>query len=234
MSTFFDREFSIGHYLVYSFKTGRWKQNSYVIHDTQNQKVIVVDPGGEAEKIIGFIETLRAPVTCVCLTHAHHDHVGALKAVCERFNQTFYIHQNDLKLLRRAPFFSYSFEARKMDVPTTGQVFLPADKTGKVYERLEFIHTPGHTTGGVVIHIDKLAFTGDTLLNKMVGRTDLPGASVHELASSITYFLSELDEDVTLFPGHGEPWTVKEAKAWWEVNKENTPEYRTEDHERGY
>lgn len=228
-----DKIHSINNYQVHVFRTGRWKQNSYLVFNTLDSSIILIDPGGEAEKIIQTVEALEGTVESICLTHAHHDHVGALKSVCEKFGKEFYIHKNDLKLLRRAPMFALTFEARKMEVPQLGQVFLSDARKEVITKNIKFMHTPGHTTGGVVIYIENLAFTGDTLLNKMVGRTDLPGASTHELESSISYFLYELTDETTLFPGHGDPWQVAEAKTWWEANKHCVPEYRT-DNELSY
>ena len=219
---------------VHVFKTGRWKQNSYIVHDTAKKQIYLIDPGGEEVSIIKLVEALGDPVTLIALTHAHHDHVGALKAVHEHFALPYYLHPADLKLLRRAPLFAISFEARKMMVPTLGQVLLPETRRGTLSNEISYIHTPGHTGGGIVISIGSLAFTGDTLLNKMIGRTDLPGASVTELDASIAFMLLELPEDSTLFPGHGEPWTLSEAKSWWSENRHQPPEYRDEDDERGY
>ncbi|MFZ4712615.1 MAG: MBL fold metallo-hydrolase [Bacteriovoracaceae bacterium] len=228
MEVQFDFKFSIEPFTVYVFKTGRWKQNSYVIHDTSEAKIFLVDPGGEADKIINLVNQLSGKVVSISLTHAHHDHVGALKRMCDHFQLNFYMHEGDYKLLRRAPFYALTFEARKMEIPLTGQLFFTAENTSTVGQDFKFIHTPGHTIGGVVIHNEKIAFTGDTLLNKMIGRTDLPGSSLEKLSDSITTFLNSLGDDVMLFPGHGQPWRVAEAKKWWSANMVNTPEYREE------
>jgi glyoxylase-like metal-dependent hydrolase (beta-lactamase superfamily II) len=85
--------------------------------------------------------------------------------------------------------------------------------------KMRSIHTPGHTRGSVCYVFDGFVMTGDTLLYKHVGRMDLPGSSIEEMKESVNNLLSRLSDEVLIFPGHGKPWTIGEAKSWWQERK---------------
>lgn len=225
----YDSKHTIGSSTVFTIKTGRWKQNSYVVYNNESSKLVVVDPGGEDEKIVQCVEELKGSIDGIYLTHAHHDHVGGLNHLCEKYDMNFLIHKSDFKIFRRAPTFALLFESRELLIPKNREcfykedIFINRDENGVMC-----IETPGHTGGGVIVDCGDVAFTGDTLLNKMVGRTDLPGACPNLLAGSITNFLEKLDNQIELFPGHGDSWTVEQALVWWKDNQNVAPEYREE------
>jgi len=78
--------------------------------------------------------------------------------------------------------------------------------------KFEIIHTPGHTKGGICIKVGNIMMTGDTLFNKSIGRTDLPGGSYEELINSVKEKIFKFDEDITIYPGHNSPSTIKSEK----------------------
>jgi glyoxylase-like metal-dependent hydrolase (beta-lactamase superfamily II) len=77
----------------------------------------------------------------------------------------------------------------------------------------------------VCYRFEGFVFTGDTLLRQHVGRTDLPGGDGAQLKHSIDLLLTGLPEDTTLFPGHGRPWTIGEARVWWQKAAAAPPAY---------
>ena len=81
---------------------------------------------------------------------------------------------------------------------------------------VKVLFTPGHTPGGVCLVFDGFIFTGDTLFNQGVGRTDLPGGDGRTLSASIGRLLKEADPKARLYSGHGPSWTAAEARPWWE------------------
>lgn len=93
---------------------------------------------------------------------------------------------------------------------------------------IRFVHTPGHTTGSVCYYWDGMAFSGDILLFEKTGRTDLPGSSPAQLAGSITKLLGVLPDRTMLFPGHGRPWPLDLARAWWKKKQTNPNKYKEE------
>lgn len=218
---------TFGDFVVYVIKSGRWHQNGYLVINSKSKDAYIIDPGGKPEVFISIIEKEKFKLKSIFLTHAHHDHVGGLKGICDMYNIGFHIEKNDYKIFRRAPMFALTFEARNLEIPLGREIYYEEDFFDN-QNCLYALKAPGHTKGGVVVIIDKLVFTGDTLLNKMVGRTDLPGACPELLAESITAMFRDLADESILFPGHGTHWTVDEAKAWWLRYKNDAPEYREE------
>jgi hydroxyacylglutathione hydrolase len=217
----------LGDYRVLRFKTGRWHENTYLVHHNPSASILVVDPGGEEDIIMEAIAQEQGSPALIILTHAHHDHVGAVKRLCDEYNLPFYIHSGEIKLLKKVPLYAATFEKRVMEVPESYR-FLDQEKMEWAGDTIQYLHTPGHTKGGVCYFWKGMAFTGDTLLARQVGRTDLPGAKPDILFGSITNLLERLSDDTILFPGHGDQWSVKDAREWWELHSDDPEEYRDE------
>lgn len=191
-----------------------WKQNTYIVTQRTSFNTIIVDPGDYAELIIKYINDRGGKVSRILLTHSHHDHVGAAAQVSEYFNLPCELHKRDIRLLMHAPMYAMTFANKIIPAVTRYQLFeeLYLTKESPVQRA---IHTPGHTKGSTCYLFDGFVFSGDTLLYKKVGRTDLPGSSQEDLKQSIETFLCALADETTIFPGHGKPWTIGEAKEWW-------------------
>jgi hydroxyacylglutathione hydrolase len=195
-----------------------WKQNTYIVTHQSSSNTIVIDPGDNAEFIIQQIEDAKGKCAHILLTHAHHDHVGAASQLSEHYNMACKLHKLDVRLLVHAPMYALSFANKKILAVSRFQTFeelcLSDEKP-----TIKALHTPGHTKGSVCYIMDGFVFTGDTLLYKRVGRTDLPGSSTEELSGSVRKLLNKLRDDIILFPGHGKPWATIEAKVWWRENE---------------
>lgn len=192
----------------------QWKQNTYIINQTSSSNTIIVDPGSNADLIIKYIQDRCWKVTRILLTHPHHDHVGAASQVSERFNLACELHNLDVRLLMHAPMYALRFANKIiLSVPN----FEPFDELciSKEEPIVRSLHTPGHTKGSVCYLFNGFVLTGDTLLYKHIGRTDLPGSSEQEISESIIKLLTQLSDKTIIFPGHGKPWIIGEAKAWW-------------------
>jgi glyoxylase-like metal-dependent hydrolase (beta-lactamase superfamily II) len=216
---------NIGAYKVITIPTGAWRQNCYLIKHMQNEELVLIDPGSDADDILEKINKEGAKLKLVLLTHAHHDHVGAVKSICEKFNIHFYVHKDDVKLLKRAPNYAFIFERKHLEISKNYQL-LEENSMEWGEDVINIDHFPGHTPGGVCYSFGNMAFTGDTLLNEYIGRTDLPGSDPFILKISVDRMLNSLSGDTLLFPGHGRPWTVNDAKSWWRSQKLSPTEYR--------
>jgi len=203
-----------------------WKQNTYVVTHIASSNTIVIDPGNDAERIIQLILDAGGKITRILLTHPHHDHVGAASQVSGYFNIACELHKQDVRLLMHAPMYALRFANSTIPLITHFQSF---EELVVFTEELGFrsFHTPGHTKGSVCYLFNGFVFTGDTLLHKHVGRTDLPGSNPEDIAGSIERLLNELTDETILFPGHGKPWTAGEAKQWWQELQDSPPVHRS-------
>jgi len=200
----------------------QWKQNSYIVTHKSSSNTIVIDPGDRAEFIINQIEDSGGRLTNILLTHPHHDHVGAVSQLSEHFDVACELHKMDVRLLMHAPMYALSFAHNIIPAVSRFHAFEEFCFTDEE-PSIRALHTPGHTKGSVCYIFDGFIFTGDTLLYKRVGRTDLPGSSSDVLMESVEKMLSSFVDEVVIFSGHGQPWTVGEAKLWWQKLRGNPP-----------
>lgn len=188
--------------------------NCYIVQDEETKETMVIDPGGEPEKIIEMVNILEANVKYIYLTHCHGDHIGALKEVKDAVGGKILIHRYDVEGL-------YNKDISLTDYIGIHDIHLEADSRvddgDKIHiGNLEFIviHTPGHTAGGSSLYCEKekLLFSGDTLFHGTWGRTDLPTSSFQDIMNSITEKLLKLPDDTIVYPGHGKSTMIEEEK----------------------
>lgn len=219
----------LGGFTVTTLSTSqRWRENCYIVRHEGSGQQVIVDPGGSADEIASLVLQLGGQLQHILLTHAHHDHVGAVTALRRCFNVPCHLHEHDSRLLRHAPVYALRFAGERIE-PAEGVSMFNAGPGLRLGDAaIGVLHTPGHTAGSVCYSFPTFAFTGDTLLYQRVGRTDLPGGDAEILASSVGYLLDSLPEDSVLFPGHGRPWMVGEARAWWRKLDGSAAQYRGE------
>lgn len=183
--------------------------NCYLLGDPDSRRAVVIDPGGEAERILSAVREGSWEVSVVLLTHAHFDHVLAAGAVIEGLGALFVVPPGEVELLRRVPDAARAWMGYEVPPPPEPDRFL---KEGEVLEvgrfRYEVVETPGHSPGAVCFVGENEVFVGDTLFAGSIGRTDLPGADHATLLRSIEEKLLPLDDDVVVYPGHGPATTI--------------------------
>ena len=193
---------------IKQIKTGKWKENCYVINNSQNE-AIIIDPGAEADKIEQYIDVKNLIAIAIFNTHAHYDHIGAVKYLKNKYKVPFFLHSKDEKLLKSANLYQKIFDGvSAISIPKIDYYLDECDpkKIIKNFE-IKIISTPGHTQGSVCIFISNYLFTGDTLMNGEIGRTDLPGGSKKVLIESLKK-ISVLPKDINIYPGHGIPTNI--------------------------
>lgn len=197
---------------VISVVTGALLENAYIATDGESGTAVVIDPGDDARKIEEQIDRLGLKVPYILLTHGHADHIGAVDELRERYHAKVAVHEKDAEMLTSGTSNLSSF----MGVPFS---IGPADillKDGDTVEvgnlALHTLHTPGHSQGSVCFLGDGVLFSGDTLFEDSIGRTDFPGSSMEEMRTSLQR-LKMLAEDYDIYPGHGASTTLKREKA---------------------
>jgi glyoxylase-like metal-dependent hydrolase (beta-lactamase superfamily II) len=195
---------------------GAWKTNSYVVCDAKRNGVLI-DPGEEIDAIVGYVKAESLVIQGIFATHAHYDHVTSVADMKERFSAPFYLHRADFRLLAQANFYKKIFGGkRNITIPSVE--FDLADCTALQFGDMTFevIHTPGHTPGSVSLVAHGNIFSGDTILGKRIGRTDLPGGNKDALNATIKRIFT-LPSTTLLFPGHGAAVSLSEIIA---INRE--------------
>ena len=171
--------------------------NCYLIHEENAKSCVVIDPGGNANKVIAFLEENGLTLEAILLTHGHFDHVGAVKELAEKTGCRVYLHADDLLLPE-------NFTAGPLYYTNhydEGDVLEMAGLTIRV------MHTPGHTEGSVCLLVEDAIFSGDTLFCHSCGRTDLPGGNSDALSASLAR-LKAMEGDWRVFPGHNRATTL--------------------------
>ncbi len=181
--------------------------NTYIVRDTKN--AIIIDPSNSLSSIKIAVKGLN--VIGVFLTHGHYDHFAALADVCNHYHATLYLHRNAYsKLSNESTSCSRFFNnAKVLDPQQFTYSFL---EDGKILElapnfSLKTLFTPGHTNCSIVLLLENMMFSGDTLFYNGVGRSDLPTSSTTNLVLSIKKLLN-LTTDYIVYPGHGEETTI--------------------------
>ncbi len=187
---------------------GLIQSNIYIV--SNQGQAVVIDCGCTPDKILAISEKMSLELKYVILTHGHFDHIYYLDDLRQKTNVQVCIHEQDAKS------FSDPFSNGLALFPVKGNItFDPPDcvlKDGDCLEcgglQFHIIHTPGHSKGGICIHVENALFTGDTLFRDSIGRTDLPGGSMYEITNAIRNKLFCLPEETVVYPGHGEPSTI--------------------------
>ncbi|WP_391528958.1 MBL fold metallo-hydrolase [Photorhabdus akhurstii] len=181
-------------------------QNCTLIWNEESKEAAIVDPGGEAQKLIAEIERRGLKLTQILLTHGHFDHVGATVEVAKHFNVPIYgPHQEDAFWIEGLQAQSRMFGIEECPSFEPDRWLNEGDELRVGGVDLSVLHCPGHTPGHVVFvnHADKLIYMGDVLFKGGVGRSDFPRGNHQQLINSIKDKLLPLGDDYEFIPGHG-------------------------------
>lgn len=194
--------------------------NCAVLRCRATNEAIVVDPGGEAPKIIKVLEAGGCRVRWIIHTHAHFDHCLGTHEVAEHSRQLVpdvkvALHQEDMFLYRMLSTQCGWFGLPPVEAKETVSHYLQDDEPLVFGQQtMKVLHTPGHTPGSCSFSVgsEGLLFSGDTLFAGGIGRTDLPGGDSDQIISSIRQRLLTLDDGTKVVPGHGPLTRIYEEK----------------------
>lgn len=198
---------------ILSFGLGELGTNCYFVFERKSKKGIVIDPAEAGEFLVEKIVENGLEITKIIATHGHFDHVLAATYLQLTLDVPFYIHQKDEFLLKRMRKTARHFLGRDPGPePKVSGHFHQGDEIEVGEISLKVVHTPGHTPGSVSLVSQDEVFVGDLLFSQgAVGRTDFSYSSHKDLKDSIKKILS-LPDSTVIYPGHGDPTTVKEEK----------------------
>lgn len=185
------------------FGLGDFGTNCYII-ETDQKNAMIIDAPYSADMISREIDRLGLSLKKILLTHGHCDHIEALAGLVEKYGCEVYISEHDAEMLTNsrlslADYFGWMF------TPFYGAKTLKDGDTVTLDgETLTVFSTPGHSNGSVCyIHKDAV-FTGDTLFQDSIGRTDFPGGSFETEIASIGKLYRTAGRNYVIYPGHGE------------------------------
>lgn len=181
---------------------GMIQANCYLVI-TEQKNALVVDPGGEAERILETLEKEGATLRKILLTHGHHDHIAAVWTLARETNAEIYIHQEDGEMLTNIEISLCSMTGLyfEYDPKRPFHTLQDGDQVTLDELKLTLIHTPGHSKGSSCYCMGQVLFTGDTLFDGAVGRADLYGGNSRQLRASLKK-LAALPGDYSILPGH--------------------------------
>ncbi|MQA73503.1 MAG: MBL fold metallo-hydrolase [Solirubrobacterales bacterium] len=189
---------------VRSLTVGPVAENCYIVRREGSDRGLIVDPGEEAERILGAVDELGIGVDAILLTHTHFDHVGAVAPVARATGAPVYCPELEVPVLADinafVPWPEFGpFESYDADETVAGGERLELAGLG-----IDVVFTPGHSPGHVTYAIadEDALFSGDVLFQGSVGRVDLPGGDWPTLLESIRGLVEGYPERTTVYPGH--------------------------------
>jgi glyoxylase-like metal-dependent hydrolase (beta-lactamase superfamily II) len=202
--------------IIKALVVGPFASNCFIVGSEKTKQGIIIDPGADPKNILRTVRDLDLSIALIVATHNHIDHIGALRPVKDATGAAFAVHEADAKGALPA------VVGRMMGL-MMGSLKSPPQpdrllKDGDIIEagdlKFKVLHTPGHTPGGISLLCNGVVFSGDTLFNFGIGRTDMSGGDYGKLMESIVTKLMVLPDDTIVYPGHGPETTIGAEKKW--------------------
>lgn len=185
--------------------------NCWVLIDEQSEEYAIIDPSATGEAFLDFIEKRgmkKENLKYILLTHGHFDHIFGADEIRDITGAPLCIHKADADFLTDSDKNAYRYFFREELVMRPCERELSdGDVLYLGQEEIKVVSTPGHSEGSVCFFVGDVIFTGDTLFDRSIGRTDLIGGSQATLEESLRKLVS-LDKDYTIYPGHGSVSTI--------------------------
>ncbi|PKM80935.1 MAG: MBL fold metallo-hydrolase [Firmicutes bacterium HGW-Firmicutes-14] len=188
--------------IIECIPVGMMGANCYCIGCRSTREAAVIDPGGDVEKILNYLKENDLNLKYIINTHGHIDHVAGNDKLREQTGAKLLIHELDAPMLSDTRLNLSSFMGFEKIFKNPDRLLTDEDTIEIGDIRMEVMHTPGHTRGGICLSTEGAVFTGDTLFNGSIGRTDFPGGDFDTIINSIKLKLLSLPDDTAVYPGH--------------------------------
>jgi len=197
---------------------GEIKTNCYII--VSANELAVIDPGGEAEKIMAIIEKYKRPKKkYIFLTHSHYDHLLAVADLKKKYGFKIVLGQMERRNYENVPA-QAMYRGSYIPAQLYPDMFvLDGDKIAFGEGEIKVMHTPGHSEGSVCYVMGDTIFSGDTLFYHIYGRTDLITGSKEEMNQSLKK-LFDLSGSFTVLPGHGQKTNLDSEREYFRKNQQ--------------
>ncbi len=188
---------------------GPLETNCYIVKDEASGSGVVIDPGFHAEQILDEIDKLNVDVKYILFTHGHYDHTFAARAIAEQTGAKVVMNAADASLfeqgggITRYVFPPKSEQMIKEAYIRPDRLVFDKDTLDIGQLHFEFLSSPGHTHGSMLILCGDAVFTGDTLMRGTIGRTDFPESQPEKMEGTLEHVVKMLDDGLTVYPGHG-------------------------------
>lgn len=199
------------HLLLPQFGTNTW-----LVWDEASLNAILIDPAAPSGALLERIHELGLKVPLIVNTHGHGDHIGGNDFFKNALGAKVLIHPADAHLLTDNKLNFSEYLGSPLQLSPADLLAEDGESISLGSHSFKIIHTPGHTPGCICLHSDKFLFSGDTLFELSVGRTDFPGGSRQQIQKSIRERLYILPDDTVVYPGHGPRTTIG-------MEKQNNP-----------
>lgn len=189
--------------------------NTYIIIDKKTNNCIIIDPADKEKYIQDILNKENVILKKIILTHAHADHMGAVKDLLEKNKKLYiYVHELDKDINNERINEQDKVYMILKKIPEERIITLKDKaKIQQDHITLDIIHTPGHTKGSIVL-LDKennILYSGDTIFHNTYGRTDLYHSDKTKMKQTLDKLFEEF-EDIEVYPGHDEIFNIKDAK----------------------
>jgi glyoxylase-like metal-dependent hydrolase (beta-lactamase superfamily II) len=195
--------------IIRKLTLGPYASNCYIV-GSETGEGIIIDPGAGAKEILRTVERQGMKIKLIILTHRHPDHVGAAAPVKKATGAKLAVHAECARYLPQSP--DYMYEESFQGVPKPERVLNDGDTIDIGGLHFQVLHTPGHTPCGISIYGEGHVFTGDTLFNYGIGRSDLIDGDHETLINGIKTKLLTLPPETIVHPGHGPDSTIATEK----------------------
>ena len=193
---------------VHKIPGNKWIPNCYFV--CNDSDAIIIDPGCHLNLIKEYLTGYK--LKGIIATHGHYDHILNVSKLKKEYNVLFYMHPADKKLVKHANFYLKLFNGEDIiEIPEVDVWINDSETLDFEFVKFNVIHTPGHTEGSVCLSFGNYLFTGDLLMKRTIGRTDLPGGNGEKLGNSLKKIIN-IFPDVNIYPGHGENSTIVDEK----------------------
>ena len=194
-----------------------FQENTFLLHD-ETKECVIIDAGcnesHEFEKVDAYIEKNELKLKAIINTHCHIDHIMGNSYVVNKYKVPSIAHKDDMPLLERSKDMALAFGFNVQEPPVPTRFVIEGDEISFGNTNLKVIHVPGHSPGSIVLYNEqeKFMIVGDVLFAGSIGRTDLPGGDHDTLITGIKDKIFSLNNDIVVYPGHGESTTVGHEK----------------------